>query len=201
MSALISARYSQGHTYASQIVGLAYPRRSASGSNSFVAGLAVMTSWGCYGDNGAEIQAKSGRRKTTLPHKGWIKVEFAGVVVAGAARFGVVRVSHESLRARFNNRHARVRMGSEAHPTIRSGEGGWGPPSPARYMCNDAGCFAWRERPALASHGRLGRDIGYKGRMPSPRPILVVLGFELGVDHVVAAFAFDLAFLGRGLGL
>ncbi len=76
-----------------------------------------------------------------------------------------------------------------------------GPPSPARRMCNDAGCFAWRERPALASHGRLGRDIGYKGRMPSPRPILVVLGFELGVDHVVAAFAFDLAFLGRGLGL
>ena len=90
--------------------------------------------------------------------------------------------------------------GLKAHPTIRSGEGGWGPPSPARYMCNDAGCFAWRERPALASHGRLGRDIGYKGRMPSPRPILVVLGFELGVNHVVAAFMFDLAFLGRGLG-
>jgi len=48
-----------------------------------------------------ECQRKAAGQKA-LPHEGQISVEFAGVIVAGAVGFCVDRVSHESLRARFD---------------------------------------------------------------------------------------------------
>jgi len=68
-----------------------------------------------------------------------------------------------------------------AFKDMDSGEGGFGAAFACPYMCNNAGTFA--SDPALIASSST----------------LLVLGFEFGVDYVVSAFAFDLAFGGRAL--